>query len=345
MGFVTARGAGASVITSGQRRASRAAACGVVIASVGCSGPQSALDTAGDSANEISTLFWGMTIGGTIIWLAMVALSIYAIWGGRVHSNPAVGRRLIIGGGVIFPAVVLIGLLAYSLEMLPRTLARGPAGSIRIKVSGEQWWWRVQYNLPDGTKVDLANEIHLPVDVPVEFELVSPDVIHSFWIPPLGGKMDMIPGRTTWLTLRPRKTGRFRGVCAEYCGASHAWMAFPVVVHERAEYDRWLAHQAEPAAKPQDPVAARGEHVFRASGCAACHVVRGTVSIGAVGPDLTHVGSRLTIGAARLPNEVRDFRAWVARPAALKPGVHMPAFAMLPAEDLDALARYLESLQ
>jgi cytochrome c oxidase subunit II len=310
-----------------------------------CSGPQSALDTAGESADEIATLFWVMAIGGTIIWLAVVALSIYAIWGSRKHPDPRAGRRLIIGGGVVFPTVILLALLAYSLEMLPRTLARGPDHSVRIWVSGEQWWWRIQYRLPDGTAINLANEIHLPVDRPVELELVSPDVIHSFWIPSLGGKMDMIPGRTTWLTLYPKRTGVFRGVCAEYCGASHAWMAFPVVVHEPAAYEQWLAHQAQPAVPPSSAITRRGQHLFLASGCGSCHAVRGTAATGAVGPDLTHVGSRLSLGAGRTSNEVADFHAWITAPDVLKPGAHMPAFRMLPPQDVYALAAYLESLQ
>lgn len=319
--------------------------CATALLIGSCSGPQSALSTAGDSADEIATLFWVTAIGGTIIWLAVVALSIYAIWGKGLRAHPAVGRRLIIGGGVVFPSIILIVVLAYSLEMLPRTLARGPENSVRITVSGEQWWWRVQYQAPDGGAVDLANEIHLPVDRAVEFELVSPDVIHSFWIPSLGGKMDMIPGRTNYLTLYPRKPGVFRGVCAEYCGASHAWMAFPVVVHEPAAYEQWIAHQAQPAVAPSDPLARRGQHVFLASGCGSCHAVRGTAATGRVGPDLTHVGSRRSLGAGRTANEVSDFHAWVATPAALKPGAHMPAFSMLTPEDLNAIATYLESLR
>jgi cytochrome c oxidase subunit 2 len=320
-------------------------ACATACLLAGCDGPQSALATVGDRADEIATLFWVMTVGGAIVWFAVVGLSIYAIWSPRTHENPKVGRRLIVIGGVVFPSIVLIVLLAYSLEMLPRTLARGPENSVRIRVSGEQWWWRVQYAVPDGAPVDLANEIHVPVDRPVELELVSPDVIHSFWIPSLGGKMDMIPGRTTWLTLYPRKTGVFRGVCAEYCGASHAWMAFPVVVHEPAAYEQWLAEQAQPAAPPVDPLAKRGQHVFLASGCGACHVVRGTAAKGRVGPDLTHVGSRRTLGAGRMKNDVSAVRAWIASPAAFKPGAHMPAFSMLPASDLHALGVYMESLR
>lgn len=311
-----------------------------------CDGPQSALDPAGSTADDIATLFWWMTVGGTVIWAAVVGLSLYAMWARRKREASArAGTALIVGGGVIFPSVVLAVLLGYSLAMLPRTLARAPAGTLQIRVSGEQWWWRVQYRPPGGEPVDLANEIRLPVGAPVEFELVSPDVIHSFWIPALGGKMDMIPGRTTWLTLRPQRTGVFRGVCAEYCGASHAWMAFPVVVHEPAEFERWLAHQAATANAPNDEVTAHGQHVFLASGCGACHSVRGTPADGVIGPDLTHIGSRRSLAAGRLDNEPGDFARWLRRPTQLKPSAHMPSFAMLPFADLQALATYLESLQ
>jgi cytochrome c oxidase subunit 2 len=311
-----------------------------------CDGQQSALAPAGRSADEIATLFWWMTIGGTIIWVAVVGLSVYAMWTRRKReASAATGKALIVGGGVVLPTVVLVVLLGYSLAMLPRTLARAPAGTLQIWVSGEQWWWRVQYRPPGGEPVDLANEIRLPVGEAVEFELVSPDVIHSFWIPALGGKMDMIPGRTTWLTLHPQRTGVFRGACAEYCGASHAWMAFPVVVLEPAEFERWLAHQAAPAASPRNAVAARGGHVFLASGCGACHAVRGTPADGVIGPDLTHVGSRRSLAAGRLANEPRDFAAWLRDPKRLKPRAHMPSFGMLPDEDVLALAAYLESLQ
>ena len=324
----------------------RLASVGGLILLQGCTGPQSALDHAGGSAEEIASLFWWMVIGAALIWSLVVGLSIYAIWIGRERQHSIrLGRRLIILGGVVIPTVVLAALLAYSLAMLPGTLARAPAGTLRIHVTGEQWWWRVQYQPPGGEPVDLANEIRLPVGAEVEFELDSPDVIHSFWIPALGGKMDMIPGRTTWLTLRPTRTGVFRGVCAEYCGASHAWMAFPVVVQEPEEFERWLAAQAAPAARPADPLAARGHQLFLSSGCGACHTVRGTAADGVIGPDLTHVGSRGSIGAGRLDSHVDDFRAWVARPGALKPGVQMPAFGMLPPADLQAIAAYLESLQ
>ncbi|RYD41586.1 MAG: c-type cytochrome, partial [Verrucomicrobiaceae bacterium] len=177
------------------------------------------------------------------------------------------------------------------------------------------------------------------------FELVSPDVIHSFWIPSIGGKMDMIPGRRTRLALYPTRTGTFRGVCAEYCGGSHALMAFPVVVMEKEAFAQWLALQREPAPEPTDPLAARGRELFLSNGCSACHAIRGIGADGVVGPDLTHMGSRLSLGAGILPNDREAFHKWLADTDKVKPSVLMPHFRMLPPEDLQALAAYLESLQ
>jgi cytochrome c oxidase subunit 2 len=229
--------------------------------------------------------------------------------------------------------------------MLPDLLAPAPEGSLRIAVTGEQWWWRVQYLPPGSAPVELANEIRLPLGAPVEFELRSNDVIHSFWIPSLAGKMDMIPGRRTRLRLEATRTGSFTGACAEYCGSSHALMAFPVLVQEEEDFQRWLAGQADPAREPNEPLAAAGSALFDSSGCGACHTVRGTSADGFIGPDLTHVGSRSTLGAGILPNEIDVFRRWIAEVDQIKPNVHMPAFGMLPEQDLDALAAYLASLR
>jgi cytochrome c oxidase subunit 2 len=193
--------------------------------------------------------------------------------------------------------------------------------------------------------MELANEIRLPVGERVAFHLESPDVIHSFWIPALSGKMDMIPGRQTRLALEPTRTGVFRGACAEYCGTSHALMSFDVVVLEPADFARWLEQQRAPAQPPVQPLAVHGQELFLANGCGACHTVRGTPADGVVGPDLTHVGSRLSLGAATLSNDPEAFQRWVANTDHVKPGVHMPAFGMLPPEDLRALAAYLDALQ
>ncbi len=324
-----------------------------IVACSGCRGPQSALEPAGRGAEDIAALFWWMTGGAGVVWAGVVALTIYAIRARPVARGGHWKAMLIIGGGAVVPTVVLAGLLVYGLAMLPPLLAPAPEGSLKISVGGEQWWWRVRYHPADGAPVDLANEIRLPVGEPVTFELESPDVIHAFWIPALGGKMDMIPGRRTRLTLEPTRTGVFRGTCAEYCGASHALMAFDVVVLEKAEFESWLTAQRAPAnavaaavaGETPSPLIALGRERFFANGCSACHTVRGTEARGFVGPDLTHVGSRRTLGAGILPNNSRGFVRWLEETDRVKPGVHMPHFRMLPREEREALAAWLEALQ
>ncbi len=312
----------------------------LAITLTGCLGPQSALDPASDNAARVATLFQVMVVGAAVVWLALVALTLYAV---RARLDVTGRRRaalFIIGGGAAVPAVVLTALLIYGLALLPALTAPAPPGSLRVDVTGEQWWWRVRYPTPDGSVVELANEVHLPLNEATDIHLLSADVIHSFWVPSLGGKLDMMPGRGTRLTLRPTRAGRFNGVCAEYCGASHALMAFSVVVEPRADFDRWLARQSAPASA----LATRGRDVFVASGCGSCHTVRGTSADGVLGPDLTHVGSRHTLAAGALANRHDAFVRWITRTDAVKPGALMPAFGMLPRGDVDALAAYLEAL-
>ena len=214
---------------------------------VGCSGAQSALDPAGKAAERMADLFWWMTAGAAVVWLGVMVLMVYA-----VRARPDVDRRrqahTLILAGAITPAIVLGALLVYGLSILPQVIAPAPDGSLRVSVYGEQWWWRVRYEPPGRQPFELANEIRMPVGEPVEFLLHSNNVIHSFWIPSLGGKMDMIPGRVNRLALHATKTGTFRGACAEYCGASHANMAFDAIVVSREEFDRWMLRQSEPAA-------------------------------------------------------------------------------------------------
>lgn len=313
--------------------------------STACDGSQSALAPAGRGAESIAELFWWMTAGSAVIWLGVVGLAVYAVRSTAEWSGRRVTRVLIVGGGVVFPTVVLAALLVVGLSMLRPLLAAPTDDALRVVVTGEQWWWRVRYLTPGGDAVDLANEIRLPVGRVAQFELDSRDVIHAFWIPSLGGKVDMIPGRQTRLLLLPTKVGAYRGTCAEYCGDSHAWMSFPVVVMEEGEFASWLAQQAKPARPSSSEEARRGGELFLKNGCGACHAVRGTDADGVIGPDLTHVGSRLSLAAGLLANEADDFAGWVARTHELKPGVTMPAFGMLPQGDLQALAVYLEGLQ
>ena len=316
-----------------------------LLAAGGCTGVQSTLAPAGRDAERIAALFWWMTGAAALVWVFVICLALYYTRHATGQRHARRDRWLILGGGVVFPTVTLTTLLIYGLAMIPETVARAPEGSLQIAVTGEQWWWRVRYLRPDGQEVVLANEIRLPVGEPVQFRLDSDNVIHSFWIPSLGGKMDMIPGRVTYLTLRPTQTGIFRGACAEYCGTSHALMAFYAEVMEKPAFDRWLDGQAAPAALPAGTDSARGAELFLANGCGACHTIRGTQARGEIGPDLTHVGSRLSLGAGILEMRPEELRGWIARTAQLKPGVHMPEFGMLPEAELRDLAAFLYELK
>ena len=305
---------------------------------------QSALVTAGRDAEQIAHLFMVMMAGAVVIWVAVVAVAVYAIHTKRGEHTQREANLFVVGGGVVFPTAVLAALLWYGLPMLPEVMALPPEGAMRIHVTGKQWWWRIEYLTPAGP-IETANELRLPVGQRVELQLTSPDVIHSFWVPSLAGKMDMIPGRITRLALEPTRPGIFRGACAEYCGASHALMAFLVVVTDEAEFQHWLDGQAAPAQTPGDDISARGRDGFLANGCTACHTIRGTPAAGRVGPDLTHVASRLQIGAATLPNEPEALARWIGETDRIKPGVHMPAFRALQPDELRAIAAYLGSLR
>lgn len=309
---------------------------------------QSALAPAGTGAEAIAQVFWIMAGGALVVWALVVAGALWAGARRRTAPDDATARRrarwLVVGGGMVAPTLLLGALLVYGLLLMPKLRAPPPAGGLTVHVTGEQWWWRVRYPAPGGA-VELANEIHVPVGERVRFLLDSPDVIHAFWVPSLGGKVDMIPGRTTTLVLEPTKAGTYTGICAEYCGASHAFMRFAVVAEPRARFEAWLRHQARPAAPPVGPAAARGRDAFLRHGCGACHAVRGTPARGTLGPDLTHVGSRRTLAAGTLANDVAGFRRWIRDTHAVKPEAVMPEFGMLPDAEVEAIARWLEGLQ
>ena len=322
-------------------RAASTLAAVLPAALAGCEGVQSALDPAGREAAELLDLFWVMLAGAVVIWIALNGTFFLLAVVKRGPMSRRWAEVLIIGGGVVFPTVglgaLLVGALPYLTELRPLP------GEPTVRVTGEKWWWRVHY-LTAGGEVRSANELRLPVGRVTEVSLGSDKVIHSFWIPSLSGKMDMFPGRETRLSLEPFRTGVFRGQCAELCGTGHALMAFPAVVMEPAEFEAWLANEAGPAAPPADERARRGLDVFLSEGCGACHAIRGTPAEGAFGPDLTHVGSRLTIGAGTLPNTVEDFAVWIAETHAVKPEVDMPEYELIGPEALAALAYYLDGL-
>jgi cytochrome c oxidase subunit 2 len=316
----------------------------LALALTACSGPQSALDPAGEGAARIADLFWIMTGGALLIWVLVIGVVVYAT---RIAPGPhseRVGDALLFWGGLVFPTVVLGGLLTFGLALMADL--RAPGDGLKIRVSGEQWWWRVDYHMPGrGAPVSSANEIRLPKGQRVEFELTSPDVIHSFWIPSIAGKVDMIPGRTTRLVVLPTRTGAFRGQCAEYCGESHALMAFSVEVMEPPAFEQWLAQEAAGAREPATAEAARGRELFGQVGCGGCHAVRGTAAEGTIGPDLTHIAGRATLAAGILPNERDALVHWIMETETIKPGSRMPSFGALPADHVEAIAAWLEGLE
>ncbi|WP_245272997.1 cytochrome c oxidase subunit II [Microvirga lotononidis] len=323
----------------------RAAVFVCALSLAGCSGVQSALDPAGGDALRIYWLTLIMTLGGTLIFLLVTGLLLYAIFAPPERRAWLGRRRTIVVGGLAFPIVVLSGLLPYGLIVMRDTDVPMP-GALQVAVTGEQYWWRVKYP-EEGARPEFstANELIIPVGQPVTVTVTAADVIHSFWIPNLGGKIDMIPGRINRLSFTAERPGIYRGVCAEFCGDQHARMAFDVVALEPAAFDAWRAAQAKPAREPDLPSLVRGRDLFRAAGCGSCHVVRGTEADGAFGPDLTHVGSRRTIGAGQFPNNVGTLAGWIANTQHIKPGVRMPSYGSFTGEELRSLAAYLESLK
>lgn len=300
-----------------------------------------ALAGASPDAAGITQLFWIMTAGGTVIWLIVSALALHASRSRQTKWSERDGLKLIVIAGCVVPALVLGALLAYGMPLLARHRTAAGEPAVRMTVVGEQYWWRVRYELPGGGHVDVANEIRLPRGQATHVTLTSTNVIHAFWVPALAGKVDMIPGRLTHLTLEPDVAGTFRGHCAEYCGASHARMSFVAEVMEPDAFERWLSAQAEPAKGD----ASAGAAAFHANGCAACHTVRGTTASATIGPDLTHVGSRHSLAAGTLPNHIDAITRWLARPDHIKPGALMPPFEALPEAERRTLAEYVRSLQ
>jgi cytochrome c oxidase subunit 2 len=330
------RGPMASDPSTGRKTGRALAAVGICLFLSGCNSSQSALHPAGEQAAEVATLFWWMTAGLVVIWGVVMGCTIYAVLGRNRPKSERFAELFILGGGVAFPTVVLAALLIFGLSLLPAWGEDEPP-NLRVLVSAEQYWWRIGYEQADGSIVESANELHLPAGATVEFVVDSPDVIHSFWIPALGGKIDAIPGRTNVLRLTPTKPGIYRGVCAEFCGASHALMAFVVEVHEAAAFDAVIAREAAPA----DADAA----LFTRAGCAGCHTIRGVSEQGSAGPDLTHFASRRSIAAGTLDNTPQNLRSWLVAPDRSKPGTHMPGYAMLDDAELDAIVSLLMELR
>jgi len=309
---------------------------------LGCSGEQSALAPRGAEAEVVVRLFWAMTIFLGLVLVGVVAALAFAVAGGPGIRARLAAHRFVVGAGLVFPTVSLLVLLAYGLSAMgTRAWPAADPSSIKVTIVGEQWWWRVLYHLPGGD-LESANELVIPVGERVALTLETADVIHSFWVPNLAGKVDMIPGRSNRLVLQAEQAGVSRGQCAEYCGGAHALMSFHVVARDRPGFEAWLAAEKRPAVQTEG----EGARLFIASGCGACHRIRGLAAAeGKIGPDLTHVGSRRSLAAATLTNDIESFADWIRDSQHVKPGNRMPPYRMLTGRELGVLARYLDGLE
>ena len=323
--------------------------------------PQTALAPAGEQARSIGDLWWLFFYVLSAVWVLVVAATLFALVKGRgrkagpdeildkpeVAPDPARERRktFVVGGALGLTAVVLFVFLVSSFLTGRKVSSMSTGGSVFIEVRAHQWWWEARYtDATSSNTFTTANEIHIPTGRPVQLKLTSTDVIHSFWVPNLAGKKDAIPGKETTLMLNAEREGVYRGQCAEFCGQQHAHMAFLVVAESPEKFAAWQQQQRRPAAQPVDPALQRGQQVFMNSPCVMCHTITGTQAGSNVGPNLTHVGSRMTIAAATLANTTGHLSGWVSDAQGVKPGSRMPPNNLSP-DDLQALVAYLQSLK
>jgi cytochrome c oxidase subunit 2 len=316
------------------------------IVASGCGGEQTTLDPASNAGSEISSLWWAMLAGGAAVTVVVVLLVFVAVLRRRGEGvgGWTPGTVFVAVAGVGIPLVVLAALFAATLAVLPETapaVSKARNGELTVEVTGRQWFWDVEYPTAG---VRTANELHIPVGVPVTIEARTADVIHSFWVPQLNRKIDMIPGQTNRLTLEADRAGVFRGQCSEFCGLQHANMAFRVVAEEPGRFQAWLAAQARPAVRPASARLEEGQQVFLGSACVYCHRIAGTNATGTIGPDLTHLASRRGLAAETTPNSRGYLAGWILDPQHLKPGNKMPG-TDLDGGQLQVLLDYLESLR
>jgi cytochrome c oxidase subunit 2 len=307
--------------------------------------PMTTVRPRSDLGQWIDDIFMLISWTTLVIFIAVEALLVYACWRFRARPGAPAPRQthghtpLEVGWTVAF-AVVLLIIGIPTVRIIFKTQEAPAATALRVDVAGKQWWWEFRY---PSLNVVTANELHLPVGQTVAFHLNAPDVIHSFWIPHLGGKRDVVPHRVNRLVMTPQVPGEYPGQCAEYCGVSHANMRFRVVVHPRDEFERWVKAQQAPPVEPTDPLAQQGKALFGQSACVGCHTIAG-VSAGQIGPDLTHFGSRKTLGANLMATTPEALARWIEDPGHMKPGTRMPNLGMK-GEQSRALAAYLLSLK
>jgi cytochrome c oxidase subunit 2 len=294
----------------------------------------------------VTGLWWLMVCISAAVFTVVVVLLLWGLLRGRGRTDedarrPAPwGEPFIVIAGVGVSAVILIAVFVVSLRAMQALASQDRGNALTVHVIGHDWWWEADY--PGGGVT--ANEIHIPAGPRVRLELDSADVIHSFWVPQLAPKRDMIPGRPGELWLQADAPGRYRGQCAEYCGLQHAHMALWIVAQRPAEFASWLRDQQRPMAPTPNAAAARGLDVFLTNTCVGCHAIRGTTAAGTLGPDLTHLGGRDTIAAGTLPNSPSSLAAWITDPQDEKPGVSMPP-TQLSSDDLAAVVAFLRGLR
>jgi cytochrome c oxidase subunit 2 len=314
----------------------------VVLASCGSGDSPSMLDTHAGEARHIAGVWWLMFGIAAGVYLIVATLIFWALLRGRrraARTSRLNENAFIVVGGVVVP-VVILALLAVVTVTTTKSVRADKPGALRVEVVGKRWWWEVRY---PGTKVVTANEVHVPTGRPLDIQLDSDNVIHSFWVPQLAGKVDMIPGQHNHLRVTVDDPGTYLGECAEFCAVGHAHMRFVVIADPPAEFDRWMTRREQAATNPVSDAAARGQAVFQRESCAGCHTIRGTAATGVIGPDLTDFGSRKWIAAATLRNTRANLAAWIANSQTIKPGNLMPPMSLSPG-DLDAVVAYLESL-
>lgn len=329
----------------------------------GCRSVQSTFDSHGPAAHSIAALSWFMTILFLVITVIMWGLVGYAFYrrrGSLAEHEPISaggGQAWIAIGGIVVPLLVLSVIFVLGLQLLRAFPIHGMHGAAHhaemrssmkpdILIVGHQWWWEIHYlNDNPSLQFTTANELHLPVGQPVNIEVETRDVMHSFWIPALHGKVDLIPGQPNYIRIEASQAGSYSGQCAEFCGAEHARMRLLAVAQSPAEYRAWLEGQLKDGAQPTTEEAIAGQNIFLSGPCSMCHQVRGTVAGGRVAPDLTHFASRRMIAANSYQNNDDYLEAWITHAQSLKPGAEMPNLTQFTGEQLQDLVAYLRQLR
>jgi cytochrome c oxidase subunit 2 len=355
-----------SMRAKGLTRKLTARACVLLTSALltGCAGAQSVLDPAGPQAERISKIWWLFFYVSAAVLFLVILFMLLAVRRGRsrlegaddvpevdekpesapdAHLERRMTKTITVATVVTVVTLLVLTVASFSIG---RSLSSNMSNkdALTIELTGQQWWWQVRYMDADPSKIFYtANEIHVPVGQPVTLQLKSTDVIHSFWVPNLVGKKDLVPGHDATIWFQADKPGRFRGQCAEYCGLQHAHMAFWVVAEPPERYQAWLAQQRQSAQQPGTETARRGQQVFLSAPCIMCHTIQGTQAGANIGPNLTHLASRSTLAAGTLPNTREHLSAWIVDPQSIKPGNRMPPNSLNP-DDLQSLLDYLQSL-